>query len=508
MSDNSDEHRVHETLLPSLTLSVLGGMSSEDGVTPLPAGVTPLPVHAEAVAERQNTPTAESPARRGDAPLQDTGPIIDTEAEMARPRGARRGDMIGGRYVVDGQIGRGGMGRVLRVRHQVLGKAFALKLIKVPIATNPRIREMFYREARLASALSHQNICSIVDFGQDPVFGLFMVMELLEGQTIHNKLRHDGRLAPKVACDVMWQIAEALRYIHGRAIIHGDVKSENILLMRTPDRRRVVKLLDFGLARAGIRETKTAKQVEGTPEYLAPERIRGAPASPSSDIYALGILFYELLVGKLPFVGDLEEVFQQHLDTPVPMPSQQIDESIDERADEIVSRATAKDPEDRHPDVAGFLYELRTLMNMLGMDVARRRAGAGGGGAEKKARRAANRETVAAREVFDNAPVPLASVDPDGKVRIANQAFLEFLGVAGAAAGIQLTDSGFTEVYPALIDDLQKVANSRTTRKRIIYLSEGGGHVVEVAVVMTAAPNRSEITAGDIHMTLHPLNRY
>jgi PAS domain-containing protein len=504
VSDNSDEHRVHETLLPSLTLSVLGGMASEEGVTPLPAGVTPLPVHAEATARASGT------AQPVDAPLQDTGPVIDTEAEMARPRGARRGDMIGGRYVVDGQIGRGGMGRVLRVRHQVLGKAFALKLIKVPIATNPRIREMFYREARLASALSHQNICSIVDFGQDPLFGLFMVMELLEGQTIHNKLRHDGRLAPKVACDVMWQIAEALRYIHGRAIIHGDVKSENILLMRTPDRRRVVKLLDFGLARAGIRETTTAKQVEGTPEYLAPERIRGAPASPSSDIYALGILFYELLVGKLPFVGDLDEVFQQHLDTNMPLPSQQIDEPIDERADEIVARATAKDPEDRHPDVAGFLYELRTFMNMLGMDVARRRAGAGGGGGsgEKSARRAANRETQAAREVFDNAPVPLASVDPDGKVRAANQAFLEFLGVAGAAAGIQLTDSGFAEVYPALIDDLQRVANNRTTRKRIIYLSEGGGHVVEVAVILTAAPNRSEVTAGDIHMTLHPLNRY
>ena len=505
MSDNSDDHRVHETLLPSLTLSVLGGMSpSEDGFTPVPAGVTPLPVHAETVA-READPQSPFAADS----TQDTGPVIDTEGEIARPRGARRGDMIGGRYVVDGQIGRGGMGRVLRVRHQVLGKAFALKLIKVPIATNPRIREMFYREARLASALSHQNICSIVDFGQDPLFGLFMVMELLEGKTLHHKLRHDGRLAPKVACDVMWQIAEALRYIHGRAIIHGDVKSENILLTRTPDRKRVVKLLDFGLARAGITGKHAAKQVEGTPEYLAPERIRGAPASPSSDIYALGILLYELLVGKLPFVGDVDEVFRQHLETPMPIPSQQVDEPIDERADQIVARATAKDPEDRHPDVAGFLYELRTLMNMLGMSGARRRAGGGAGaGSEKPGRRQANLELLAAGEVFDNAPVPLASVDPDGKVRAANQAFLEFLGVAGNAAGIQLTDSGFTEVYPALIDDLQRVATNRTTRKRIIYLSEGGGHVVEVAVIMTAAPNRSEVTAGDIHITLHPLNRY
>src|SRR6185503_19470337 len=128
---------------------------------------------------------------------------------LAKPRGARTGDVIGERYVVDAQLGRGGMGRVLKVRHQVLGKAFALKLIKAPIATDPRIREMFYREARLASALTHDNICSIVDFGQDPSFGLFMVMELLDGQTVHYKLRHGGRMAPKVACDIMWQTCEA-----------------------------------------------------------------------------------------------------------------------------------------------------------------------------------------------------------------------------------------------------------------------------------------------------------
>src|SRR5690606_9927120 len=121
--------------------------------------------------------------------------------------------VIGGRYLVEGQIGRGGMGRVLQVRHQVLGKPFALKLIKAPIAADRRIREMFYQEAKLASSLSHENICSIVDFGVDTHFGLFMVMELLEGQTLFHRLYYKGNLAPKVACDVIWQVAEALRYI-------------------------------------------------------------------------------------------------------------------------------------------------------------------------------------------------------------------------------------------------------------------------------------------------------
>jgi serine/threonine protein kinase len=399
------------------------------------------------------------------------------------------------------------MGRVLRVRHQALGKAFALKLIKVPIAHSPRIRDMFYREARLASALSHDNICSVVDFGEDDEFGLFMVMELLEGMTLFKKMEQDGRFAPRVACDIIWQVAEALRYIHGRAIIHGDIKSENILLLRMPDRRRVVKLLDFGLARAEAALLGGSGRVEGTPHYLAPERIHGDPPSQQSDIYALGILMYELLVGKLPFPGTVEEIFHAHLETPVPRPSSMIDEPLDERADEIVARATAKDPAERHPDVSGFLYELRTLMNMLGIDSARRRPSRdlreAAGGALKD-----ERADAASLETFELAPIPLACVTADGLVRVANRAFLEFLGVAGQAGGIDLGHSALCDVYPAFLDDLQKVASKRRPLKRVIYLSEGGGRVVEVAVIMTP-PTASEapVTAGEVHIAFHPLAR-
>ena len=467
MAPASNEKRdVHETLLPSLSLSILGGVAEVDGAPPLP---------------------------------QDDAPTPD------RPRGARPGDIIGGRYVVDGQIGRGGMGRVLRARHQVLGKAFALKLIKAPIATDPRIREMFYREARLASALSHDNICSIVDFGQDPSFGLFMVMELLDGQTLHHKLYTDGRMAPKVACDIMWQVGEAVRYIHGRSILHGDIKSENILVTRTVERRRVVKLLDFGLARANI--ARSHGHVEGTPEYLAPERIAGAPASIASDIYALGILFFQVLTGAVPFIGSLDEVFKMHLEQGVPPPSTRIDEAIDARADEIVKRATARKPDERHHDVAGFLYELRTLMNMLGMETGRRRASAGSPESGSR-RREIDHSTRAGSELFEHAPVPLACASAGGEVRVANQAFLEFLGAAGRAAGIQLGDSGLLEVYPQLMSDLARVASTHATVKRIVNLSEGGDNMVEVAILLTPAPADADVTAGEVHVLLHPLARH
>ncbi len=457
------EREGHETLLPSVTRSVLSMKLGSYSASDLAVEQVPTP---------------------------------DPEAEK---RGARSGDVIGGRYIVEGQLGRGGMGRVMRVRHQALGKVFALKLIKSTIATNPKIREMFYREARLASALTHENICSIVDFGQDDRFGLFMVMELLDGQTVHGKLKQSGKLSPKVACDIMFQVADAVRFIHSRAILHGDIKSENVFLVRTTVQRRLVKLLDFGLARPDLGRTEG---IDGTPEYLAPERIDGNPASQASDIYALGILFFELLTGHLPFHGDLQEIFKKHRETLPPPPSLLV-EDLDERADALVARAVAKDPAKRHPDVQAFLYELRALMGMLGMDQGSRRRALVPEAARE--RRELDHRLKSAAEVFASVPLPMASCDAQGKVRVANTAFLEFLGVAGDAGGLELRDSALPEVYPGLFDDLEEVATKRRPIKRVIYLNEGGDRVVEAAIVLAAAPSAAEVTAGEVHIVLHPL---
>jgi hypothetical protein len=461
-----EEREGHETLLPSIERSALS----------------------------TKTPS-QDPVRLDASGFQDI-----TETPGARPASARTGDVIGDRYIVEGQLGRGGMGRVMRVRHSALGKVFALKLIKTTIATNPKIREMFYREARLASALTHDNICSIVDFGLDEAFGLFMVMELLEGQTVQHKLAQSGKLSPKVACDILWQIADAVRFIHSRAILHGDIKPANIFLVKTTTQRRLVKLLDFGLARPDLGRIEG---VSGTPEYLAPERQGGAPTSQASDIYALGVVFFELLTGRVPFTGDLTEVLRQHQLTAVPAPSKHVAEPLDERADELVARAMAKDPAKRHPDMQAFLYELRALMSMLGMDPqGRRRAMAPEATRE---RRDLDHRVKAAAEVFGAVPLPMASCDAAGRVRAANQAFLEFLGVAGDAAGLQLRDSALPEVYPTLFRDLEEVAAKHRPIKRILYLHEGGDRMIEAAVLLTPAPNAAEVTAGEVHLVLHPL---
>lgn len=420
-----------------------------------------------------------------------------TETPRAQP-GAKPNDVIGSRYIVEGQLGRGGMGRVMRVRHAVLGKVFALKLIKSTIATDPKIRELFYREARLASAFAHDNICSIVDFGLDDRFGLFMVMELLEGQTAHHKLRNGGAMSAKVACDILWQVADAVRFIHSRAVLHGDIKSENIFLVKTTSQRRLVKLLDFGLARPDLHRTEG---IDGTPEYLAPERQDGAPASQASDIYALGIVLFELLTGQVPFIGKMADVLAAHKTTAVPVPSSRTEEPIDERADALVARATAKDPSQRHPDVPSFMYELRALMGMLGMGHSRRRPPV----APARERRDLDHRLKAAAEVFGAVPLPMASCDAAGRVRAANPAFLEFLGVAGDAAGLELADSGLPDVYPALFEDLRGVAAQRRPIKRVIYLNEGGDRVIEAAILLSPAPSAAEVTAGEVHLVLHPL---
>jgi serine/threonine-protein kinase len=427
-------------------------------------------------------------------------PAVTDGPERPGGRSARRGDVIGERYVVEGQIGRGGMGRVLQVRHNVLGKAFALKLPQRRVIASPEVRDRFHREAKLASSMSHHNICSIIDFGEDPRFGLFMVMELLEGVRLDYKLRRDGRLSPRVACDVIGQVAEALRCVHECGVIHGDIKSENILIKRTQDRRRVVKLLDFGLARTET--TRDPHQVEGTPAYLAPERIAKHPASTASDIYALGILFWECLVGELPFVGPAELVFQRQLHEDLPPPSSRIDKPLEERADLIIARATAKRPKERHPDVAAFLYELRTLTAMLGTDTGRRREAA----RVSLAPRPDDRYLTAASEVFDNAPLPLASVDSHGYVRVANRAFRTFLGQADDASGLMLSETNLIHFYPTLLDDLQLVASDRRSIRQVISVPSRGGRSVRTLISLTPPPPDKSITAGDVHIAIHPLS--
>src|SRR5262245_49661085 len=176
---------------------------------------------------------------------------------------------VGGRYSIDGRLGEGGMGQVYRARHIQLGKAFALKIISPTVALDGAARARFNQEAKLASEISHPNIVSVVDFGEDPEFGAYMVMELVDGEPLINE--QAAPMSVRRACDVLAQIADALEHIHRRGILHGDVKADNIMLTVENNgarRRRVARLLDFGLARR--RGGEQDDQLNGSPHYLAP----------------------------------------------------------------------------------------------------------------------------------------------------------------------------------------------------------------------------------------------
>jgi len=276
-----------------------------------------------------------------------------------------------GRYDLLEQLSEGGMGSVWRARHRTLDRTVAIKFMSAALRDDPEMRNRFSLEARVASALGHPNIVSVTDFGIDAERGYFLVMELLRGQCVRERME-EAPLRARVACDVVEQVAWALRYIHSRGIVHCDLKPENIFLTQLDEdsrRRNHVKLIDFGLA---FRSTGPVTSLAGTPPYLAPERLRGQAPTPLSDLYSLGALFYEMLTGRVPFDGTLLEIVEQQLrgDLPPP-PSSLIDEPIEPRADDVILRALAADPADRPCSVEAFLFELRTLMSMMGMRVRR-----------------------------------------------------------------------------------------------------------------------------------------
>ena len=351
-------------------------------------------------------------------------------------------ETVGGRYAIDGRLGEGGMGCVYRARHLQLGKAFALKIISPAFALDSVARARFNQEAKLASEISHPNIVSVVDYGEDEAFGAYMVMELVEGEPLVRD--GAGPMSVRKVCDVLGQIADALDHIHRRGIVHGDVKAENIMLTAEAAgarRRQIARLLDFGLARR--HGSKEEEGVCGSPHYLAPERAAGGPPSIAADVYALGVLGYLLLTGTLPFDGSLVEVLMAHITTAPEPPSRRLGDAVDQALEALVLRALEKDPAQRHASAAAFRYELNTVMDMLDMSRRRRSASA--------LRPEANRDLILVA-AFERSRIPQALVSIEGIIVFANKAFARLLGHKdGSVDGHDLATSSLAAVVPGLM---------------------------------------------------------
>jgi serine/threonine-protein kinase len=393
------------------------------------------------------------------------------------------------------------MGKVYKVTHAQLGKTFALKIITDRMADDDKIRELFYREARMASSLAHPNIASVVDFGEDKKRGAFMVMEFIEGEPLSKRLHREGRMSLRTASDIIRQAAEALDYIHSKGIVHCDIKTENILLVDSPvggqRRNKIqVKLLDFGLARSTVADRNTSS-LAGTPHYVAPERIRGAQAAPPSDIYGLGILFYELLTGKVPWDGTVDQILHGHLNLQPTSPSQLIEGGLDPAMENLVLRALAKTPDERHKDMAAFLYELQTVMDMLGYGrPGRRKRGA----AKRVVNRPGNQRDELARALFDASRVPMALINREGIIQVANPAFAQFImGVSVDVEGLNVQSTPLVAAWATFETDLAR-ACAGTSMRRTIQVDTGSTRTRRLLMWLDPGINEDQAIFG-----VHPL---
>ncbi|HJL22762.1 MAG TPA: protein kinase, partial [Polyangiaceae bacterium LLY-WYZ-15_(1-7)] len=283
----------------------------------------------------------------------------------AEPPEPGAGARVGGRFVVGAPLGAGGMGVVYAAEDPVIGREVALKLLHVE---DERAAERFLREARAASRLSSRHAVAVHDFGRDPVHGVFIVMERLEGETLADRLLRRGRLPVGEAARIGADIAEALAEAHRSQVVHRDLKPENVFLSPPPGpgAREGVKVLDFGIARileAGEEAapgTTEGGRILGTPLYISPEAARGAPVGPAADLYALGVLLFEAVSGAPPFVDEAPVALcAMHLKARPPRLRERAPEAP-EALDALVARLLAKDPAARG-DAPGVAAALRAL---------------------------------------------------------------------------------------------------------------------------------------------------
>lgn len=267
--------------------------------------------------------------------------------------------LLGGRYSVLDVIGEGGMATVYRARDTLLGRIVAIKVLRPQYASDAEFRERFRREAQSAAALSHPNIVNVYDVGEDDGSN-FIVMELVDGRPLSDIIASERRLSPEKAVDYGIGILDALEHAHANGVIHRDIKPHNILITR--DGR--VKVADFGIARAASASalTETGK-VMGTVNYTSPEQAKGEAATAGSDIYSTGLVIYEMLCGRVPFVGDTPvAVALKHVqDQPTPLSLH--NPSVPPQVERVVMRALAKQPEDRWRTSRAFRNALAAARN-------------------------------------------------------------------------------------------------------------------------------------------------
>ncbi len=254
----------------------------------------------------------------------DGSPTYEVESRQEPAVDPLLGRVIDGRYRIEKQIGEGGMGVVYMATHTVLQKKLALKVLRGDSSKDAEVVQRFMQEAQAATSIGHQNIIDISDFGRLPDGAVFFVMEYLEGVSLSEMISTGGSVPVQTAVHLIRQIASALEAAHARGIVHRDLKPDNIFIIRQGGDPQFVKVLDFGVAKVGGAASKLTKtgMVFGTPHYMSPEQAAGHSVDQRTDIYALGVIMYEMFTGKVPFDADtFMGILSKHMFEAPPRPT-------------------------------------------------------------------------------------------------------------------------------------------------------------------------------------------
>jgi len=416
---------------------------------------------------------------------------------MTQPR------LLGGRYELDGVVGRGGMAEVYRARDIRLDRIVAVKTLREDLARDQTFQARFRREAQSAASLNNPSIVAVYDTGEDNTGGShipYIVMEYVDGRTLRDLLREDRRLLPERALEITDGVLRALDYSHHAGIIHRDIKPGNVMLTRSGQ----VKVMDFGIARAvsdaQATMTQTA-QVIGTAQYLSPEQARGERVDARSDLYSTGCLLYELLTGRPPFLGDSPvAIAYQHV-RENPIPPSRVDPEVPQWADAIVLRAMAKDPRDRYQSAAEMRQDIQRALQ--GVPVAAPRTGAYGTATQRvgPATAMAGMPTGAMPDYQyggdDGYP-------PEQKERrwlpivLWIAGVLVVLGVVGGVAYAILGGGSSTHAVPQVTGQTLSTAQKEITQAGLKYTvqKQPSATVPANIVISTSPPNDNVVPAG------------
>ncbi|MDB4972357.1 MAG: Serine/threonine protein kinase PrkC, regulator of stationary phase [Myxococcaceae bacterium] len=288
-------------------------------------------------------------------PLPDAGPHKDVLL----------GTLVDGRYRIDAQIGEGGMGVVYKATHIALNKTLALKILRGDVAKEPEAVQRFMQEAQAATSIGHENIIDINDFGRLPDGTAYFVMEYLNGHPLNDLIKRGGSIPTRDALHILRQIASALGAAHVRGIVHRDLKPDNVFVLSRGEMGNFVKVLDFGIAKVGTSKNRLTRtgMVFGTPHYMSPEQAAGQGVDARTDIYALGVIMYEMFTGRVPFDADtFMGVLTKHMfEKPAPMTDPTSERQLG-ALEQITMRALEKKPENRYESMDALVADLDRVM--------------------------------------------------------------------------------------------------------------------------------------------------